>query len=315
MTVEYRDLEGVLAIMAESHLWPNPANIYALPDESGFALLDLGCGGASGPDFLMNGLKHWGLDLGALHTVVLTHAHPDHMGALANVLERSGSRVLIHEQDKPQLMDPARLSLTFDIDLAVDMSRESPDPEKYVDFSLDGFFNIFGCPMSSGPAAETMAAGDEIVLGGAAYEVIHTPGHSPGHVSLFSRERSILFSGDLVGPSPAWYNPACGGVSAYLESLDKLSARPANLMPPSHGPVIDNPPEAVERIRSKLLRRENLLLGALEQGPMTFWELNQALFPAEHIQFFPGVGIVESHLQKLEQEGRAIRKDGLVYRA
>ena len=314
MPARYEEFNGVWAIMAESHFWPNPANIYILPDDRGFALLDLGCGGPAGPEFLKAGLKHFGLDLQKLHTALLTHAHPDHIGALSHVLKHAAPEVMIHRLEIPQFKDPTRLTITFDIDLAVERSRESSEPDKYVDFQLEEFFTIFGCQMSSGGEATALDEGDEIILGGAAFRVIHAPGHSPGHIALYSSEKRLLFPGDLVGPGPAWYNPASGGVTAYLDSLDKIEACPADIMPPSHGPIIARPGEAIARVRSKLLKREAIILDTLARGPKTFGELNQVLFPEPLVRFFPGGGIVESHLRKLEQDGLVHRQDKLVFR-
>jgi hypothetical protein len=56
-------------------------------------------------------------------------------------------------------------------------------------------------------------------------------------------------------------------------------------------------------MREKLLEREEALLDALKKGPRTFMELNRALFQDRMVQFFPGCGITESHLIKLEKEG------------
>ena len=118
-----------------------------------------------------------------------------------------------------------------------------------------------------------------------------------------------MFPGDLVGPIPAWYTPASGGVTAYLESLDKLEALGAELILPSHGDAIEQPADAIRRIRSMLLERESALLELLSNGARSFSELNRRSFANPSVQFFPGWGITESHLLKLERDG-TIRRDG-----
>jgi len=79
--------------------WPNPANIYVIPDENGFSLIDVGCGGITGIEHLKEGLRHWKLKIEQLHTVVLSHAHPDHMGAIGWILEEANPTVYIHHLD------------------------------------------------------------------------------------------------------------------------------------------------------------------------------------------------------------------------
>ncbi len=78
--------------------------------------------------------------------------------------------------------------------------------------------------MSRADPDGSLEEGDIVRLGTYRFEVLHTPGHSPGHISLFDRDTGILFGGDLVGDIVAWYTPASGGVTGYLESLAKIKA-------------------------------------------------------------------------------------------
>ena len=96
----------------------------------------------------------------------------------------------------------------------------------------------------------------------------------------------------------------------YLASLDKLAAAEADCLLPAHGPVIHNPGEAVAWVRDKLMQRQEKILVALGRRDHSFMELNAVLFPTPFVQFFPGCGILESHLQKLEKEGLIARQAG-----
>ena len=117
---EYNNIEGILTILAAAPDWPNSANIYVIPDEKGFALIDVGCGGPPAIEALQEGLRYWNLRIEQLHTVVLSHAHPDHMGAISWILEASNPKVYIHHLDIGPALDPGQLDLTFDIALAKD---------------------------------------------------------------------------------------------------------------------------------------------------------------------------------------------------
>ncbi len=105
----FQEVHGVLSILADSHFWPNPANIYIIPDKTGFSLFDVGCGGQNGLDFLLKGLKYWSLDLKDLHTIVLSHAHPDHMGAMGDLLKKVSPTVMIHHLDVGSALNPLHL--------------------------------------------------------------------------------------------------------------------------------------------------------------------------------------------------------------
>ena len=303
------DVQGILVIFAESSLWPNPANIFVIPDDRGFSMIDVGGRGDSGYNHLMSGLRHLGLKLPDLHTVVLSHAHPDHMGAMTYILEEVHPRVLIHSLDVVSALNPANLHYTFDIPLAKEKYASSGEHQ---DFDLLKFFDDFGCSMSAVEEVEEIHEGDVIGLGNFEFEIILTPGHAPGHISLFEKRTNILLAGDLVGNSPAWYTPSSGGLTGYLESLDKLEPKDASLLVPSHGMIMDNPSQAIGRIHDKLLKREKILMEALKNEPKSFMELNAALFRHEIIHFFPGCGIIESHLIKLEQDGMINRNGDMI---
>ncbi len=304
MTTENRwvEIDGIRIVLAENPAWPSPANVFVITDRDEFALIDAGCGGPAGWDYLLGGLNHWGLDLHGLHTVVLSHSHPDHMGGMARILEKVRPTVIIHHLDVASALDPEDLVMNFDIPLARQRYMAA-DRAAFENFDLLASFEMYGCAMSAAARVEGVAEGDMIRLGGFSFEVVHTPGHSPGHMALFDADNGLLLSGDLVGNRPAWYTPTAGGVSGYLESLDKIEALDASIVLPSHGRPIEDPSSLIGANREWLLNRDRSILNALEQGPLTFMELNAVLFPEASQLFFPGCGITESHLLRLEDLG------------
>jgi len=306
--------DDIFAVFAENPLWPYPANFFLIPDQRGFTAIDVGSGGASGREHLMGGLRQWGFSLKDLHTVILSHAHPDHMGALRWILMEVHPRVMIHHFDAISALEPANLTATFDIPLAKHCWRSLKGDDSHENFDLLGFFDDWGCSMSAAETVEGFDEGDRITIGDGqfCFEVVHTPGHSPGHVSFFERDRGLLLAGDLIGNSPAWYTPSSGGLIGYLDSLDKLSALRARKIIPAHGGIIEDPVEAIDKVRRKLLKREALISEALKDGPKGFMELNEKLFPVSWLNFFPGCGITECHLIKMEREGSIHREDGKI---
>ncbi len=305
----FENIQGILAIFTQETNWPNPANIFIILDETGFSLIDVGCGASSSIDRLRQALNYWGLKIEQLHTVVLSHAHPDHMGAMWWILEQVRPKVFIHPQDVAPALDPIKLEQTFDIPLAKHCWAASENSNDFKNFDLLKFFEDSGCPMSAAQKIEEIHAGEILQLNGFGFEVLHTPGHSPGHISLYEKNKRILLSGDLVGRAPAWYTPTSGGVIGYLESLQKMEGLDATLLLPAHGQIVENPAAAIQKIRTKLRQRESILKKAINDGGKRFMELNQILFENTHFHFFPGCGIIESHLIKLEKEG-AIKREG-----
>jgi glyoxylase-like metal-dependent hydrolase (beta-lactamase superfamily II) len=154
---------------------------------------------------------------------------------------------------------------------------------------------------------EKLKGGQRIKLGAKSWQAIDTPGHSPGHISLFEPESRTIVSGDLVGDIPAWHTPNSGGLDAYLKSLDKLESLEGEIILPSHGKPGLDAQASIRRIRTKLLERQETILDLLKNGPLSFARINRELFKTEPLQFFPGSVILESHLIKLELENRISR--------
>ena len=285
----YYERQGILIIQSTDNKMLGPSSIFIVPDDDGFSMIDAGCGGPNGPKYLLNGLDHWGLDTGSLHTVVLTHAHPDHMGAMSWLLEETRPRVLIHHKDAAAARDPRLLMDTYDIPLAIELAASAPDHSPTRGFDLLAFFDSAGCGMGRVEAVETLNEGDVVTMDPFAFEVIHTPGHSPGHIALFDKASGVLLAGDAVGHSPSWYTPTSGGVTGYLSGLDKLRGLEAGVILPSHGPVMDDPAQAIAQVRRKLVKRDDIIIEALGDGPKTFLGAEYDIVPATVFIFFSGM--------------------------
>jgi glyoxylase-like metal-dependent hydrolase (beta-lactamase superfamily II) len=307
--VRYEEVRGIKAIVADDPNWPNPANIYIIADDEGFSLIDAGCGGSVGLQHLLVGLEKWNLPLKRLHTIVLSHSHPDHMGSLGSILEETKPKVFIHSLDSETALNPRKLEKTFDIPFAVNCWSEHRQDDTFRGFDLLKFFEDFTCPMSAALDLTVVEDGEFLQLGEFTFETIHTPGHSPGHIALVDKNKKIILPGDLLGKAPAWYTPSSGGVVGYLESLRKLEPVNAEIALPSHGLSIENVAGSIDRIRAKLMEREGILLDALADGRKSLMELNEILFQNSLLHFFPGCAVTESHLIKLEQESK-IKREG-----
>lgn len=149
--------------------------------------------------------------------------------------------------------------------------------------------------------------GEIVHVGGLSLHVLHTPGHTAGHISLWLEEDKILFVGDnAAGQGTVWVGPPDGDLQLYMQSLYRLKALSAERLAPGHGPMIADPEKAIDHLLQRRQQREAQILYLLHQLPQTVEQL------VDHIyrdRIHPSVRwaakrTVEGHLQKLLQEHR-----------
>lgn len=165
---------------------------------------------------LFESMKADGISAEDVTSVILTHSHPDHMeGALE--LKKKGCSLGIHKKEEAFVLEVGPY-------FAKMFGWEMPD------LSFDFYLQE-----------------GELEIGGECFQVIETPGHSPGSVSLYWEEPRILFTGDLVFAQGVGRTDFPGGDGALLkESIGRCrTLNPSQLMP-GHGEPLQTP-EEVER--------------------------------------------------------------------
>ncbi len=300
--------EGLHFLQVEKKGIVDSSSLVVIRDEEGLICLEVGGGGEENIRQTLALFEDEGLDIEEMHTAIISHTHADHMGAIGYLRERlPGLTVVDHEVDAPYMRDNTLLSRAFDADL---VAEHFPGER----FDILEFYAAF-CPISEACPDGNVVEGDTLTCGAYTFEVIHTPGHHPGHISLYEPTEKILFVGDMVGMEVPFYTPSSGGVEGYLASLEKYLALDVDLILPSHGDLIENAREVIEGAAGKVKRREERLLAALEGRHKAFTEILPDLFrnPAQHM--FPGAAILASHLEKLKKEEVLREEDGRFLRA
>jgi glyoxylase-like metal-dependent hydrolase (beta-lactamase superfamily II) len=130
--------DDLFRLCASSFMWPATAAVYVVTDSEGFSMIDVGCGSAGALKRLKAGLSGLGLDLSSLKTLVLSHAHPDHMGAAKSLLNEYRPTVLIHTADTEHARDPRGLIDTFDIEIAKRLYGRAEGPVRDLFSFFDG---------------------------------------------------------------------------------------------------------------------------------------------------------------------------------
>lgn len=149
--------------------------------------------------------------------------------------------------------------------------------------------------------------GERLILADLSLLAIHTPGHASNCVCYFLASDELLFTGDhiLEGVSPVILPPD-GDMSAYLESLDKLSAYDFNRIAPGHGGLMGEAKRAVEALRRHRVMREDKVMRSIRAHPdATLETLVSRVYDdvAEDRHAWAKLTL-QAHLIKLLREGR-----------
>lgn len=152
-------------------------NAFLLDGDDGYTLVDVGW--ASAPQRIEAALDERGGKLSDIRRIVLTHAHPDHVKGAATLVARTGARLLIHEADAPWLA-AGRVPPTGRSGAAGRL--------------LDRLSPLHWTPIT---ADVLLHDGDRIDEAGG-LRVIHTPGHTAGHIALYYEPGDTLLVGDAI---------------------------------------------------------------------------------------------------------------------
>jgi glyoxylase-like metal-dependent hydrolase (beta-lactamase superfamily II)/8-oxo-dGTP pyrophosphatase MutT (NUDIX family) len=206
-----------------------------------------------------------------LTAVVLTHHHPDHVGAAAVCARRYGVPIWAH----PITAEKLAGRITIDRHL------------------LDGdMLDLGTSPSDSQPWR---------------LEAVFTPGHASGHLAFFERCYGVLIAGDMVSTMTSIViGPPDGDLAVYLKSLHRLREIPSRMILPAHGNVSTQPTRLLDDALEHRAKRERQLLDELRGGSAGIDELTERMYrgtPEALMRFARAQTL--AGLLKLQGEGKA----------
>jgi glyoxylase-like metal-dependent hydrolase (beta-lactamase superfamily II) len=149
--------------------------------------------------------------------LLVTHGHIDHVGGAGGAVARTGVAAYLHPDDDFLAADPgAQLGAVFGV--AMPGIATFAPPERFVD----------------------LADGDRLNLAGLDFDVLHTPGHTPGHCCFLLRGEELLFSGDQLFAGSIGRTDLPGGdFNALMRSMEtRVLGLPDDTgVLPGHGPT------------------------------------------------------------------------------
>jgi glyoxylase-like metal-dependent hydrolase (beta-lactamase superfamily II) len=154
-------------------------NVYLIEDPDGLTLIDASIAPSAGA--ILRQVARWGHPRSVLRRILITHAHPDHVGALPALHHQTDAQVIASAQERPVI--EGRIAIPrVPVEKRRGLSRFLP-PETI---------------LPGTPVHREVGEGDVLpeVLGG--LQVLATPGHAPGHLAFWHPERRLLFCGDVI---------------------------------------------------------------------------------------------------------------------
>ena len=266
---------------------PGGTNVYVIEGSEGNILIDSGWDSPESLWALRQGLTSERLKLQDIKRVVITHIHPDHFGLASKIKQLCGAKVAMYKIEAGFITSRYK---DFEV-LLKEMEeelRQNGVPQTELPQLKDASLWMSQFVTPDLPDV-ILNDGDKISNGSFEFEVLWTPGHSPGHICLYEPRKRLLFSGDhvLFDTTPnVGFHPQSGDnpLGAYISSLERLEGLKVNFVLPGHGPVFNSLKLRIEEILYHHEQRKRNIIKALSDGLKTAYQI------AEEIPWVPEQG-------------------------
>ncbi len=304
-------------------------NTYLVQGDGECLLIDTGWNDEEAFQSLQKQLTEIGIDFKDISQIIATHAHADHYGLTGRLRQLSQAKISLHYLEKNLL---ALRHQNMDEFLRQTEqwlhSNGVPADELATLRTASAEMKGFTAP----PLPDTTLRGGEIIsVGVFNFQVLWTPGHSPGHVCLYESTQKILFAGDhvlpIITPNVSLQTQSSvHPLGDFLNSLNTVKQLDVNLVLPAHEHLFTDLPARVDEIIQHHQQRNSEILEAIKSEPKTAYQISteitwmpeldgvsfQNLAPWDKRM---AVSETLAHLESMRVDGRVVKspRDSIIY--
>ncbi len=255
-----------------------PENVYVLAGKDGI-IYDAGYGTKKALKYFLKEIKEIEVYYREqnkkfkITRILVSHGHPDHISGLTKLREALDLKVILTRKTANIIKDKSSFDKSYETDDYNDYLRIRG---KIVHILRNFFRNfgsrlfykrIYGISYLNDPD-EIIEEKSDISINGEIWTIFPSPGHSSDHISLYSKEKGVLFSGDNVLSSiTTWLGPPESNISEYIKTLKNLQNLPnLKLLLSAHGSPIEKPKERLSEILKHRELREQQVLNLIIQN-------------------------------------------------
>lgn len=261
-------------------------NVYLI-EGSSLTLVDTGAKTDEAWEVLVNAIKKCGYRMNDIDQVVLTHQHPDHCGLVERIREVSNARVLGHPLIAPFIKQDQEF-FNYYLDFYKSFYRNNGVPSELIQTLVENSERNYG-RYTEQSEVHTFLFHKQMVPNLNDWQVLYTPGHAQGHLSLLRKSDGIMIGGDLIfthiatNPLIEPPYPSSGKrpmtLIQYQNSLQMCCKEKIRIVFSGHGKAVVNFKELAQfRLNRNWIKAERIRK-LLNKERKTAFQLVKLLFP------------------------------------
>lgn len=256
-------------------------NSYLLQDEKGCTLIDPGLHTPEAVEQWQAALTEHQLTYRDIHTIVLTHQHPDHYGLAGWFQQQTGAPVLISPESYAYVLKMWGEDRSFAAEL-VPLYRQHGMPEQLLE-EMTPHLESFIERVSPQPKVDFIEAGGTLLMGGIEWQLIDAPGHARGQLCFYAPQRKWMICGDQVLPHitpnvSVVPGDEGGELDLFLNSLTELSKYEVGLAFPGHRDPFTEFGGRIEELKEHHKRRLERMAELVQEEACTGYAMCERLF-------------------------------------